>query len=434
MPPGAVPLNLVDAIHCRLMLKKGRAADVDFALVVRKAGAPPGVGDVRQLLSGAADRIPALGYRIAGRGRRSHFEPVPVDVNHHIEELCFPPGRSVEACVKEAVERPWSADRPLWRVQIISGYTSDEHLLVYRVCHVLQDGLGAAATAQILLGGARPPAPCPPGALPRPGLRALRSGLAFAFRFLLPRADWLPADAQTDSDQWICRTAVLDRALFDDLSHRTGASTSHICLTVISGALRAWTPQHWDMPRSRRQRRGLPACLTLSLRAPRDHNFLGNKAGWVPLVLPCVEPSPLQRLMAVKKQADLTEMAPYRNLLAYLLHPPRTLRWLLAQIAAAKTIPGPVITIIPGEKDTADLDDVKELLPVPPRPPGCDGGFVVITQPSTITVHAMFQPHVTDTERLPALLAASMNELHAAATAPPVGPMRPMAPLAGSTR
>ena len=412
---GAVPFGVTDT-HLYLQTRAApQDADMNLAIGLRRTGDPPGVEDVRALLADAVERIPALGHRIAGRGGRRFFEPVDTEVRHHVEEVRCTAGRNFDECVMEAVERPWAPGRPPWSVQILSGYRAGEHALMYRVAHVLQDGLAAAMTVEALLEGKRLP---PPPAMSRPvrrlpSLRELRAGLTYTPRFLRRNARWLPEQELPASGPWIRRTVVLDRALFDAIGRRTGASTAQICLAVLSGALRSWTPGHWNHMAPRRQRRGLPAYMTLSLRAPRDRNCLGNQVGMVPVNLPCAEPSPALRLRRGMRATDYGDVAAFRDLLARLLHPPRPLDRILSRAAFTFERRRPIVTIVPTDRDTHELG-AEELFSVPVRVPDHDGGFVITPQPSTVTVSCVFSPVVGDTERLPGLVAQSLAELHAA--------------------
>ncbi|GGP45179.1 wax ester/triacylglycerol synthase domain-containing protein [Streptomyces abikoensis] len=404
---GTVPFSVGDkSIH----LQDSR--DWNAIAALRRRGAPPTAGEVRARLSDVVERIPALGHRVGGRGWRRYFEACEVDLRHHVEELRFPAGRTPEQCMKEAVERPWPPGRPPWSVQIISGYRADEHLLAYRVSHVLQDGIAIAMTGQSLFSGERLPfVPAQPPGNKLSG-RALRVGLRLAPRFFLPSARWLPADEPDASEEWQRYTAVLDRSDFDDIGRRTGAGTAQICLAVLCGALRAWTPGHWTGALDRRQRRGLPAYLAMSLRAQRETNCLGNRVAGLPLTLPCAEPSPVRRLRRIAEQADYREVNDFRKLLTSLYRAPNLLGWLFAHVVLRGEKPRPIVTIIPAA-DPADLD-AEELLALPARLPKQTAGFLVTVGTTKITVHCVLRPFVGDAGRLPGLIAESLTELRTA--------------------
>ncbi|MFC4512502.1 MULTISPECIES: wax ester/triacylglycerol synthase domain-containing protein [Streptomyces] len=404
---GTVPFSVGDkSVHLR------DSRDWNALVALRKRGGPPTAEDVRTQLADVTDRIPALGHRVGGRRWNRYFEPCDVDLRHHVEELRFPAGRTREQCMKEAVERPWPPGRPPWSVQIISGYRADEHLLAYRVSHVLQDGIAIATTGRALFCGERLPfVPAQPSKGKLPG-RALRVGLRLTPRFFLPGARWLPADEPDASEEWQRHTAVLDRSDFDEIGRRTGAGTAQICLAVLSGALRAWTPGHWTGALDRRQRRGLPAYLAVNLRAPRETHCLGNRVGGLPLTLPCAEPSPVRRLRQVAEQADYRDVNDFRKLLATLYRAPNLLGWLLAHVVLVGERPRPIVTIIPAA-DPAEAG-ADELLAVPARLPKQTAGFLVTVGPTEITVHCVLRPFVGDAGRLPGLIAVSLAELRTA--------------------
>ncbi|MFF4224292.1 wax ester/triacylglycerol synthase domain-containing protein [Streptomyces sp. L500] len=406
---GAVPFSVGDkSIH----LQDSR--DWNAIVALRRRGGPPTAEDVRARLADVTDRIPALGHRVGGRRWNRYFEPCDVDLRHHVEELRFPAGRTLEQCMREAVERPWHPGRPPWSVQIISGYRADEHLLAYRVSHVLQDGIAISMTGKALFSGMGERLPFVPAQPPGDRLsgRALRVGLRLTSRFFLPSARWLPADEPGASEEWRRHTAVLDRSDFDDIGRRTGAGTAQICLAVLCGALRAWTPGHWTGALDRRQRRGLPAYLAMSLRAPRETNCLGNRVAGLPLTLPCTEPSPVRRLRRIAEQADYREVNDFRKLLTALYRAPNLLGWLFAHVVLAGEKPRPMVTIIPAV-DLAEAG-ADELLAVPARPPKQTAGFLVTVGRTEITVHCLLRPFVGDAGRLPGLIAESLTELRTA--------------------
>ncbi|MGW6603291.1 hypothetical protein, partial [Streptomyces sp. NPDC055036] len=381
---------------------------------------PPATEEISTLVAAAVDRIPALRYRVTGRLWHHRFEMyASLDPREHVEEVHCSPATPVEQCLLKATERPWLPGRPPWSVQIVSGYREDEHLLVYRVAHHFQDGLSVWETlAGIFEGGTLPPPIQTPVARGEPGFAGLRAGVKFTTRSFRPAAQWLPAESPSPRSTVNYHRTTLDQTTFDDISRATGASTAHICLAVICGALRAWTPEHWSArPARSRQRLGVPVHLPLNLRAPRDQTCLGNQVGFAPLRLPCAEPSAAQRLHRIVQHADYTELGPYRRFLASLLHPPKVVRWILTRMMALCEQPHLCVTILPTTLDIAGLG-AEELMVVPTRSRHQLSTFIIVPQADTVAFHGYFQPLIRRTEHLPRLLADSLAELHTAVTTP----------------
>ncbi|MFJ9713835.1 wax ester/triacylglycerol synthase domain-containing protein [Streptomyces sp. NPDC101234] len=406
-----VPFNVADKF-----LHLQRREDWDGIVALRRRGRPPTADDLAGLLDGVTGRIPVLGYRIGGSRWRPHFEPCEVDWRDHVEELRFPAGRSLMSCVQEITERAWPAGRPPWSVLIISGYCEDEYLIGYRVSHVLQDGIATSLTASALFfGGSVPLAgPCRPvHRSVYSDVRTLAQGLRQALpALLLPCARWLPPARRAGTD-WQSGQVVLDRALFDEITARTGAAPAQICLAVICGALRDWAPQHWSGPTlGRRQRRGLATGFVMSVRGPRETRSLGSHVGVFGVMLPCAEPSPRRRLQLIVERTDYRVLGAFRALYAKLLRAPGAWGWILAQCTSRLQRSGTGMTLIPSPRDPSAMD-AEELLCVPARPPKNDAGFVVVQGPDTITIQAVFRAWVDRAEGMADLLTASLTELHA---------------------
>ncbi|MGW0708275.1 hypothetical protein ACWD4G_20350 [Streptomyces sp. NPDC002643] len=444
---GAVPFNTIDKMMHLLPQK-----DRDGLVALRLRGTPPTAGELCALLADVTERIPALGYRVGGRRWHRYFEPCEVDLPEHVAELRFPAGRSLASCLREAAEREWPTGRPPWGVLVISGYREDvdEYLIAYRVSHLLQDGIAMALTGNALFTGerlpppARVPAPRPqppssrgplklgppkrerrtgvlrkrgPGTgVPRSGQlwkHGLWTGVRHASKVLLPCAEWLPLAAHPADTGWRYSQVSLDRAVFDDITRSTGASTAQVLLAVICGALRDWTPEYWTGHLGRRQRRGLATMLTMSLRAPRDRTALGNQVGMYPFTLPCAEPSPERRLRLVMDRTDHRVLSAFRALQTRAMHAPDPLGRLLARTLVHCERPCAVVTVVPSSQDPKAMG-AEDLLCVSQRPKRVDGGFVVVQGPETILVQPSFKHWVDRVDHLPALLTASLAELHAA--------------------
>ncbi len=64
------------------------------------------------------------------------------DMSHHVTEIELPPGSSLENTVAKIMEQGFDADRPLWDIHIVRGYSDTEYAIVMRVHHAIADGQG----------------------------------------------------------------------------------------------------------------------------------------------------------------------------------------------------------------------------------------------------------------------------------------------------
>ncbi|RLU87478.1 hypothetical protein CTZ27_22890 [Streptomyces griseocarneus] len=406
--PGRPSASLYFSSSDKYQVLQERDSDLgawQISLAARIAGAPPTHGELVNVFTDAVERIPALGHRVVGKGRRARFEPVTgLDVARHIEEIEVPAGSVPARCTLEAQTRPFPAGRPPWTVQVIRGYSPDEYLLVYRAAHVLQDGVAIARTLEALFSGARLPPPVARPRSPAPSSEALRRSARFLPHFFGRTARWLPSHTAAGRGR-VLHTVTLDRARFDTITHRTGSTTAQIALAVLAGALRAWTPEHWCGTSSRRQRRGLRCYMPISLRPPGDRSALGNAVGVVPFTLPCADPSPESRLEKITHGTGFTALHQFRQVFGCLMRIPHFYR------SSLFMPPRLGVTIVPMGPYESGLD-ILELIPVPPSQNRCPVVCSFTLERTRVTASFNCAAAIPGTDRLPALLTAALAELH----------------------
>ncbi|MEU5128404.1 hypothetical protein [Streptomyces mobaraensis] len=397
-------------------LRARTAADparTHVCIAARMTGPPPDREELERLVADAVARVPALGYRVGGTGRRARFEPAgALDVSLHVDEVEVPAGRSPGRCALDALAAPLPADRPLWGVRLIRGHRPDEYLLAYRAAHLFQDGLAMAQAMGAALSGARLPAPAPRPAPRAPSPQTVRACARFFPHLFGRTARWLPPRSAVTGERTL-HTTTLDRSAFDELTRRTGASAAQVALAALAGALRAWTPDHWCGAGDRRQRRGLRVYLPVSLRHPGDRAALGSALGVMPLTLPCAEPSPARRLADVVRDTGPMTLYRFRELFGYLLRAPGPVAWLAHRVVHHCSPPRLGVTVIPADAhDTGP--GIAGLIPVSPPVGSSPGGCVFVLEKTRVSVSFLFDAGVPGTERLPGLLGAALEELRAA--------------------
>ncbi|MFG6191932.1 wax ester/triacylglycerol synthase domain-containing protein [Nonomuraea sp. JJY05] len=396
---GAVPLTGPD----RLFLGElGSARDyrLHIALAARRPGPAPDSGELRRLVAESAARAPVLTYRLA----RGGWEPDPAfDPACHVVEYRVAPGRDVGAAVVDAVrDNRLLPEHPLWSLMVVHGYASDEHLLCYRVHHAFQDGVAAArvATRAVLL-EKTVPAPDRNVAVRAPVMARMRL-LATAARLAAPSARLRPPPGRTGGAEAAARTLFLrlDLAAFRQIAAATGASVPQVGLAVLAGALRAWNPAHWR----KAGRRGTTVSFPLNLNGRLRDGGLGNGATTMPVVLPCAEAAPPERLRRVMEQTSFERMAAYRRD-RYPVDAPtvvfRLLRWLVP-----KAFPGRMTVSVIGV--SLPLDGC---FAVPPTYDTRGGAVSMVYSDTTVVVSCVLSGSLPHGDRLPRLMEESLEEL-----------------------
>ncbi|OKJ13930.1 hypothetical protein AMK19_11250 [Kitasatospora sp. CB01950] len=404
------------------MLAEARAdvhdSRVQVGVFSRMPGPAPALDDLKALLADAVDRAPTLSYRITGRGRRARWEVDPgFDIGRHVLECRVRPGRSVQQAVMDALRaNPLPREHPLWSVIVLHGYRQDEFTLCYRAHHAFQDGMAVARTCEAVFGGAALNRPEPLPAPERPPARLLLTVFREFGRIAWRPARWLPRATSKDGPTPALHTAVLDADAVRAVAAGTGATPAQIALAVLAGALRAWQPQHWTDRPDRRQRRGLPTLLSMSLRPFTDRSALGTQAGLLPVALPCAEPSPLRRLEQVRAHGASARISLHHRAQSYIwrrLPYPLTRAFWTASVWAS---PGYLVTtsymLPPGLRGS--VVDSGAVFTVPQLMRGSAGTVQFIAQGSSVTASLLFDPAVPGVERLPDLMARALADLRAA--------------------
>jgi hypothetical protein len=167
-------LTAADAAN---LISESPAAPMHVALVGVLDGAPATVDgrlDLDRIRAAVAARLPALSrFRQVvltsgfGCGYPVWVDAPDFDVGQHVvARPLAPPGDDAafrRAC-GELAGTPLRPDRPLWRLDLLTGLADGAVGLVLRLHHAIADGTTAVRIGAVLLGA---DAPCPP---PRPGL------------------------------------------------------------------------------------------------------------------------------------------------------------------------------------------------------------------------------------------------------------------------
>lgn len=421
LPGNALAASTLD----KIMLREARNATHDSRLhtggVVCIPGPAPALEAawpiVAKVVEQAIAHVPVLRHRLVGSGRHARWEPDPhFDAARHITEYRVVAQRSIGAALLEAWEHiPLPRDRPLWSVVLLTGYSPSEFALCYRAHHAFQDGLAALRTCEALLGSAALPHPGPPPRCKLPSMRVLWHGLRDLAPLALRPAAWLPP-VRHPSHGRVLHTLVLDPDAVDEISRRTNSTPTQVGLTVLAGALRNWQPQHWEESASRRQRRGLPVAMSMSVRSAADQAALGNQLGLLPLALPCPEPSPARRLQRIRQQTGVGRVLLHRKLQSFAWRLPYLLAQMLWLVFVRRSVPDHLLVTSFSLPDhhTGTAATARKSFAIPPlvlKGPGMIGFLI---QGKTVTASCVFDASIPGTDRLPSLIARALAELRAA--------------------
>jgi len=379
--------------------------------VLLLGGAPPDFTLLHRYLADQATQVPALRYRLSAR--RTHWEVDPgFTPGNHIDEVRLDQGADVLAAAMDAIGRPLQPERPLWGLTALHGHSSDEYALCYRAHHAFQDGMGMLQTAAGLL------------STPRQHANRATAGKTTSFwPWLSPTGLGIPLrrtarwseSSNPLTGHRALRSAHLDVARLQAIAEATGASFNQICLTVLTGALRAWTPHDWTQPTSARARRGLHVAVPLDLRPTGSELDPGNHLGVVRVALPCTESAPLTQLRHIRAQTGPARLRRHRNLHRSLLNalPYKTARSMMLRIVDPRHTVMVVSTLDAPAALTFAKAPILGLHALPPLLPGHRGMVVFIRHHNIVTASLVFDNAVADTERLPGLMHEATNQLHA---------------------
>ena len=347
---------------------------------------------------GHAELSAHLQRRLAGARRyRQRLAPVPLglhepvwvdDVEHELaDHLPHAPGTDLDAIADGILSTPLARDRPLWEIHIADGLPDGRIALVGKMHHCMVDGAAVAELGARLLdrepGGWRDP-PAPSGgapAAPEPSRRARltravaeRAGDGVALvrapvrlatsperlrRFpaaagrgartlghtLLPPAPASPLNRPGSARRRHVRTT---RPLDDirALRRRFGVTPNDVMLAACAGGLRRYALARGEAPQR------LKAMVPADVRTSEDDAASGNRIAFLFIGLPCDEPDPVARLMAINaataQRRDAGEADDVDVAFRALARAPRSLQRALAHGFGHPRLSNLTVSSVPG--------------------------------------------------------------------------------------
>jgi WS/DGAT/MGAT family acyltransferase len=240
---------------------------------------------------------------------------------------------SLDEVVHQAMSVPLDRSRPLWELWIAPRLSDGRIGVVGKAHHCMVDGLAAVELAGLLLDPSEVPARLEPdrwrpGATPAPWtlladavadrageqlelvrwqarlassrgrLMALardaqRAGAALAHTF----ADRAPASPLNKPISPLRHLAMVSRPLAElkIIKRRYGTTINDVVLSVSAGAVRRFLEDRGQQPIA------VKAMVPVSVRGGEDGSILGNRIAFMFMGLPCQEPHPVHRLLAINR-------------------------------------------------------------------------------------------------------------------------------------
>jgi diacylglycerol O-acyltransferase len=325
--------------------EKGNAHMAIGALLVC-AGSPPSEADFLTHIRSRVHQLPRLRQRLLypplGLGTPFWVDHPGFDIHRHVRRVALPaPGTEAQFrdLVGQLLAPPLDRSKPLWELVLVEGFEDDRFAIVYKTHHAMADGISAVDIGMLLFdvepneAPAGEEAPWAPGRAPsRPALawragsgivgtlarfwrwlgRALRDpgpargraadGLAGLWEVtwnLARPAPAVPFNTPIGPERSFC-WASFDLADFKAVKNALGGTVNDVSLTVAAGALRRWLLERGQ----RVDGVELKALVPVSIRTENEHGELGNKLTAMRGPLPVGVADPAQRLRTVSAAMD----------------------------------------------------------------------------------------------------------------------------------
>ncbi|MGW0552041.1 wax ester/triacylglycerol synthase domain-containing protein [Streptomyces altiplanensis] len=298
--------------------------------VLHLEGSAPALAELRDHLARHLPQLSRLTHYLQGPGLQARWahNPAP-DLEARVRELRIDSqGDQLDATVQDLTTRPLPGQGPPWDLWLIHGHAPGRYALCYRADHTSHDGSGLISTLSHLFGTPTPVTAAPRTAQPAAGVsdytRVLKAMLASAAANNI----WDSSDPPltgTRASNWAQVPTERLRA-----AATSGGTSNDAFLAALSGALRAWSAEHWP-PAAHRP---LPAAMMVNLRRSEEEDRPGNLFTFLPVALPCHRPAPADRLADVLAATRAAKRPAHRKAMRTLMDitPARAFRTLATQL------------------------------------------------------------------------------------------------------
>ena len=170
------PLDRLSALDCVFLDLETGKAPMTVGWTMRFSGEPPSIEALRGAVAARLDSVPRLRRRLSqpafGLGDAHWVDDPQFSVEAHVGAVHLVPGdgdRRLEEIAGRLLSEPLDRDRPLWRLQLVTGLAPERFAIVGQAHHALVDGVAAVEIATVLFDGAgsdSAPVPWRPGPEP----------------------------------------------------------------------------------------------------------------------------------------------------------------------------------------------------------------------------------------------------------------------------
>jgi diacylglycerol O-acyltransferase len=314
-------------------------------------GSAPSEDDFLTHIRSRVHHLPRLRQRLLypplGLGTPFWVDYPDFDIHRHLRRISLPaPGSEGQFrdLVGELLAPPLDRSKPLWELILVEGFEDERFAIVYKTHHAMADGISAVDIGMLLFDvepkaePARDEAPWEPAPTPsRIGLvgRAavgIAATLARLGRWLrrasqepkrarrraadgltgLWEVTWnlarpapkVPFNTEIGASRSFC-WANFELAEFKHVKDALGGTVNDVTLAVVAGALRHWLLER-DVSVDGLE---LKALVPVSIRTENEHGELGNKLTAMRGPLPVGIEDPVERLRAVTTAMDALKVS-----------------------------------------------------------------------------------------------------------------------------
>jgi diacylglycerol O-acyltransferase / wax synthase len=374
-----------------------------------RSNSAPTFQELRDHVAGRMGRAPRYRQKLAkvplGVNDPVWVDDDDFDVDRHVRPAA---SSDFSQMIDEVMSAQLDDVHPLWELWIADRLPDGRIGVIGKAHHAMVDGLAAVELASLLLDPTpTPAAPEPQGWEPEPapgaatllieGVRDRAGRLLELWRWPLSfarhpqRLPRLAADgvrsARALADS--VRSATPQSGLNEPISperhlaraHRPladlkrikeafGATINDVVLAVTSGAVKRFFEQRGETPIP------LKAMVPVSVRGDDGGGELGNQISFVFVELPCDEPDPIERLIAVKEQVGERKRSGKPEgadqLMRAFQYAPRIVQKALSRLAASPRTFNLVVSNIPGPRQSlymcgCELEEVYPVVPIAER-------------------------------------------------------------------
>ncbi|MFM8883387.1 MAG: wax ester/triacylglycerol synthase domain-containing protein, partial [Solirubrobacterales bacterium] len=170
------PFDRLSALDCVFLDLETERAPMTVGWTMRFRGEPPPLGELREAVEGRLDSVPRLRRRLVqpafGLGDAHWVDDPAFSVASHVGSVHLVPSegpRRLEEIAGRLLSEPLDRERPLWRLQLVTGLEPGGFAIVGQAHHALVDGVAAIEIATVLFdgtGAATAPVPWQPAPEP----------------------------------------------------------------------------------------------------------------------------------------------------------------------------------------------------------------------------------------------------------------------------